>query len=368
MHVLVIGAGIAGLSTAWALAKRGHAVTLAEQAAGMPNPLSASGDQHRMIRRAYGAANGYARTIDEAFDAWEEMWRDLGRAHYAPCGVLAVSQREGDEGERLREGLDRNGESYRLLEPAEAAQAYPFLDPGTFRYAYLSREGGVLFSRRIADDLLRWLGERGVRLLPGTRITGIDAEAGQAVTASGETIRADRVVVTTGAWTLGLLPGLADRLSVFRTAVVYLDPPDDLKAAWARAPAVLDIGGDVDGYVLPPADGTGLKFGAGVHKRPALDPDADRAGIPGEGERLRDLFSPPFARISEYRVAGVVTCAYTFTADNRFFAAGMGRTLAVSACSGHGYKFGAAVGRRVAAAVEDGDEGALVRWLRADIS
>ena len=50
-----------------------------------------------------------------------------------------------------------------------------------------------------------------------------------------------------------------------------------------------------------------------------------------------------------------MTCAYTFTADERFWAAEKGRCLIVSACSGHGYKFGAAVGRRVAAAVGSGD-------------
>jgi sarcosine oxidase len=38
----------------------------------------------------------------------------------------------------------------------------------------------------------------------------------------------------------------------------------------------------------------------------------------------------------------------------------------VSACSGHGYKFGAAVGRRVAAAVGNGDIPGLERWLRAE--
>ena len=44
-----------------------------------------------------------------------------------------------------------------------------------------------------------------------------------------------------------------------------------------------------------------------------------------------------------------------------------GKCLIVSACSGHGYKFGAAVGRRVAAAIGDGDIGALKTWLRAEV-
>jgi sarcosine oxidase len=40
----------------------------------------------------------------------------------------------------------------------------------------------------------------------------------------------------------------------------------------------------------------------------------------------------------------------------------------VSACSGHGYKFGAAVGRRVADAVETGDVNTLAKWLRAELA
>ncbi len=62
----------------------------------------------------------------------------------------------------------------------------------------------------------------------------------------------------------------------------------------------------------------------------------------------------------------VVTCAYTFTPDELFAAWERGRTLIVSACSGHGYKFGAAVGRRVATAVENEDFAALKSWLRAE--
>ncbi|MEO1116109.1 MAG: FAD-dependent oxidoreductase, partial [Pseudomonadota bacterium] len=48
MTIVVVGAGISGLSTAWALTKRGINVTLLEQGP-IPNPLSASGDQHRII-------------------------------------------------------------------------------------------------------------------------------------------------------------------------------------------------------------------------------------------------------------------------------------------------------------------------------
>jgi sarcosine oxidase len=145
-----------------------------------------------------------------------------------------------------------------------------------------------------------------------------------------------------------------------------MEPPADLEDAWSVAPAIVDIGGPSDGYVLPPIDGIGLKFGAGVYKTRAPDPDADRSAAPGEGDRLRKLFSPPFGRIDEYRVVEVKTCAYTFTEDRRFFSERIGNTLVVSACSGHGYKFGAAVGQRIAQALDTDDYTTLARWLKAE--
>ena len=65
MNIIVVGAGIAGLSTAWSLVKAGHNVTLLEQGATIPNPLAASGDHHRIIRRAYRASTGYGALITE---------------------------------------------------------------------------------------------------------------------------------------------------------------------------------------------------------------------------------------------------------------------------------------------------------------
>ena len=366
MKIVIVGAGFMGLSTAWALTKRGHRVTLVEQGDTIPSSLAASGDQHRMIRRAYGGKAGYATLITEAYEAWEELWLDLGVSHYEAAGILCICQTEGDEADQFRQGFDAAGTSYERMSPAIAAARYRFLDPSTFRYAFHTPEGGVLFCQRIAADLAQWLTRNGADLRTGTRVTRLEAERGKVECADGETIEADLVVTTAGAWTLRLLPDLAGDLQVYRTAVVYLDPPPDLRADWAVAPAILSIGGPSEGYVLPPVAGTELKFGAGFMKRPSADAEAGRVPEPGEGERLRDAFSPPFVRIRDYEVCDVVTCAYTFTKDQRFFAKRLGKVLAVSACSGHAYKFGASVGRRVADAVERSDEGVLHRWLRAE--
>lgn len=365
MNVIVVGAGIAGLSTAWSLVKAGHNVTILEQGP-IPNPLAASGDHHRIIRRAYGAAAGYGRLITEAYEAWDELWSDLGENHLDPRGFMCVSREEGDEAEQYRKGLEKGGYPFELLEPAAAVARWPFLEAGTFRYAFFSPEGGALHCRKIAAGLANWLRAGGANVYENSRATAVDADAGRVTLADGQTLQADRVVVTAGAWVLKLFPELDGTLKTYRTALAYVEPPADLKAAWEKAPVILDVGGKTDGYMIPPTRGTRMKFGSGLHKVPTSDADWNRDPVEGEGEVVRNLFSPPIARIGEYRVTEVVTCAYTFTEDEKFLAHEKGRCLVVSACSGHGYKFGAAVGRRVAAAVGDGDIGELKRWLRAE--
>lgn len=365
MNVIVVGAGIAGLSTAWALTKRGHRVTLLERGL-IPNPLAASGDHHRIIRRAYGTAAGYGALITQAYEAWDELWTDLGESHLDPRGFFCVSREAGDEAERYLEGLRAGGFPHEYIEADVAAERWPFLARGTFRYAFFSKEGGALHCRRIAAGIAAWLRGKGAAVRENARVVSVDTDAGKVELAGGETLSADRVVVTAGAWVLKLFPDLDGTLKTYRTAVVYLEPPGDLKAAWAAAPVALDVGGTTDGYIIPPSGGGGLKFGSGLHKVATSDADWNREPVEGEGEAIRDLFAPPMARIAEYAVTGVVTCAYTFTADETFYATERGKCLVVSACSGHGYKFGASVGRRVAQALDDEDFEALKRWLRAE--
>ncbi len=77
----------------------------------------------------------------------------------------------------------------------------------------------------------------------------VDTDAGRIMLAGGETMQADRIVVTAGAWVLKLFPELGGELKTYRTALAYVEPPADLKAAWEAAPVILDVGGKTDGYI-----------------------------------------------------------------------------------------------------------------------
>ena len=361
MRILILGGGIVGLSTARALAAAGAAVILVEQGA-LPNPLASSYDQHRLIRELYGDAEGYCRMVADAFAAWERLWEALGARHYVETGALAISDEPGDWTQRAARTLDRVGLSWERLDAAELRRRFPLLAVADEAWGVLTRRGGVLLADRVLQALARDVAALGVKLLSGVPAVGIDPERALIGLADGREIAADRLVVAIGAWTAKLLPQLGHRFRPHRQALAFLAAPAELAADWERMPSLIDLGGPDDLYVVPPVAGTGLKFGAGAHRRPG-DPDAPRRPEPGEAESVMARFRGRIAALDRYRPLRMQICHYMIAPDARFVVAAIGPTLAVSACSGHGFKFGALLGERIAETVLSGaDPAPLTRW------
>ena len=364
MKINIIGGGIMGLTSAWALTKLGHKVSLFEQGT-IPNALGASGDHLRIIRRAYSAESGYAPMISEAFHAWDSLWKDLGVNAYDARGFVLLSREVDDEADIFRNGLDQGNFAYDVLSDEAIAQDLPFMRREGLRWAIKSDEGGILQCRLIAQALKTWLLKHGADLHENTQVANIDEPSATLTTQDGTTYDADHCLVTAGAWAKQFLPDLCRPLVAYRTASVYAEAPEIYQSAWQKAPVILDVGGEADGYIIPPSGAGGLKFGTGNHKIITDDANANRMADFGEGPQLLDWFNEALHQIDAYEIHDVVTCAYIFTEDERFYAAQSGRTWLLSACSGHGYKFGAAIGGRVAAALTLGDFDGLQTWLSA---
>lgn len=353
MQVLVVGGGIVGLCTAWALAREGHQVELYEQG-GLPNPLGASNDQHRLIRYFYPDQPGYCRLVDDAFAAWERLWAATGRSHYAETGALAVSAQTGDWTDRARRTMDMVGLDYEQFEGADVMRRWPFLLTRA-NYAIRTRRGGVLFAERILTDLVAQLASLQVRRHANSAVTAIDQQQGEIRLKDGSRKSADAVVLAAGAWATRLLPDLQERITPTRNTLLYLDPPIRLLATWATAPAIVDCGADSDIYVIPPISGTDLKIGIGAHRRPG-DPDRDRTVAGDESGQLLGRLRGVLADLGSYRVKSLRSCFYVMARGDRFFLERRDKLWIVSACSGHGFKFGALTGELVADAVTGEDD------------
>ncbi|NIA67983.1 FAD-dependent oxidoreductase [Pelagibius litoralis] len=346
MKVLIVGGGIVGLSTAWALVRQGHDPVLLEQGP-LPQTAGASYDQHRLIRLPYADQLGYCAMVVDAFKAWSRLWDDLGESHYAEIGSLAVSTAANDWADLSRLTLDRLGLGYETLDAKEIEARCPFMTVPAQAWGLLNQRGGLLFASRIVEALVRYLQHRGVSLRAEHRIVSVDPGAGCVTLENGNRESAEAIVVTAGAWTAKLFPELARRAVAHRQVVAYLEPPESQAEAWAAAPAMVHLLNEVDIYAAPPVAGTELKFGAGKHRRPG---DPDRLDPLGETEaaEVAAAFRPLLKDFDDYRILRGQVCPYAVSPDDRFVTERNGGVTVIGGCSGHMFKFGALMGEELA--------------------
>lgn len=346
MKVLIVGGGIVGLSTAWALVRQGHDPLLFEQAE-LPHSGGASYDQHRLIRLPYADQAGYCAMVMDAFKAWERLWDDLGEPLYAEIGSLALSTAENDWTDLSRLTLDQLGFDYDTLDAKEIEARCPFLTPPPGAWGLLNQRGGLLFAARIVEALVLYLQHRGVSLREETRVVSVDPAAGCLTLEDGSRETAEAVVVAAGAWTAKLFPELARRAVPQRQVVTYLEAPEAYEEAWAEAPALVQLTNEAALYAAPPVGGSELKFGFDEHRQPA---DPDKLDPLGETEaaEVAAAFRPIVRDLDDYKILHGQLCPYAVAPDSRFVTERNGGVTLVGGCSGHMFKFGAVMGEELA--------------------
>src|SRR5262252_7077014 len=108
LRIIVVGAGINGVTAAIELKKRGHEGVLVDSGP-LPHPLAASTDISKAVRRAYGADEDYTTLAERSIKIWRRWNEEFGQELYHEVGVMFVRQREMQPG-------DFEHESFKMLQ------------------------------------------------------------------------------------------------------------------------------------------------------------------------------------------------------------------------------------------------------------
>lgn len=383
--VLVVGAGIFGVAAAKTLRARGHHVTLLDPAlrrdpdgrmsvAGLP-PLAESTDISKVVRLDYGTDRTYLRLMERAmirWRAWQAGWTAAGLGPlFSETGVMFLSReplRPGLFEQDCLDALTANGHSAEILDPAAIRRRFPAWNAERYPGGYFNPQGGFAQSGRVVAALLAEAEAAGVEIRDGVGaieiLTGDRGVTGVR-TSTGETLRADRVVVAAGTWTQTLMPWLADDLCSVGQPVFHLRPADPTLYSSRHFPV---FGADISrtGWYGFPANRDGVVKIANHGAGRRMDPNAaDRVVSEADEQRLHAFLAETFPGLVDAPIVHRRLCVYGDSRDLHFWIAAdperAGLVVAAGG-SGHGFKFAPVLGDLVADAVEGNENPELQRF------
>ncbi|WP_165232320.1 N-methyl-L-tryptophan oxidase [Aquisphaera insulae] len=357
---VIVGAGAMGAAAARALASRGEPVVLVEQFA-IGHDRGSSHGAARIIRHSY-ADPVYAGLMPAAFRAWRELEAAAGVSLFVRTGGVSFSTPDVDYVGRVASCLAGLEVPHRRMTGAEWNRTNPAFGVRADSDVVFEPDAGMLAASRavaLQVDLARSIGGETVTVLERTPIRSIDLDGDRpVVVAENLRLRADRLIVTAGAWTERLFPMLGVPLAVTRQRVCYFRPADPTPYRIGRLPVFIAMGaGPLEAfYGMPDLGGAVVK--AARHGGLATNPDDDdRAVTEDDATIVREFLRGCLPVLADAPLAFTETCLYTSTPDERFvvdFLPGRPDVIVASPCSGHGFKFSCLIGRILADMAIDG--------------
>lgn len=340
----VIGAGVFGTWTAWALERRGWKVSLVD-AYGPANSRASSGGETRISRCGYGGVAVYAQWARDSLSDWLALEVRSGETLFVRTGALFIG-RDGRWLDETTQTLTREQIPNERIDPDALARRYRHLHFPGCAGAVIEPQAGVLYARRSVQTLVRTLVRDGVTC--ATRRVDPTRELHEST--------ADAIVFACGPWLPSLFPDIiGDAIRPTRQEVFFFGPPaGDTRFRPGELPAWVAF--DEGVYGLPDLEGRGVKIAVDAHGEPA-DPDRMDRCVSGESvERMREVLRQRMPALADAPLVESRVCQYENTADGHLLLdrlPGHDRAWVAGGGSGHGFKHGPSVGRYLADLIEE---------------
>jgi glycine/D-amino acid oxidase-like deaminating enzyme len=359
-RVIVVGAGINGVTAAIELRKRGHNVALIDPGP-LPHPLAASTDISKAVRAAYGADEEYTDLAERSIKLWRDWNKEFGTVLYHEVGVMFVRRQEMKPGDFEFESfklLKKRGHTIERMNSARFWKRFPAWNAELYQDGVLELEAGYVESGRVVATLIGHAKSLGIELRESVRFSRLDEDDDHVsgiVLNDGHRIRADVVVMTVGAWTPYLLPFTRRFFRATGQPVFHLKPSEPELFAPERFPV---FGADITttGYYGFPINRDGVVKIANHGPGREMSPESPKRSVTPEDEKnLREFLSSTFPTLADAPIVYSRVCMYCDTHDGHFWIARdperEGLVIATGD-SGHGFKFAPVLGEIIADAVE----------------
>jgi len=392
-EVVIVGAGIVGLSIAWQLHRRGQrGIVVLEQGAGIGEGSTGASSAVCRYRYSLEEMIRLAKAGIEEYQRWPSFTGlSSPRARFHNDGVLWLTGDDPHWADREHARMTALGVRTSVLDNDALTEAYPAINPctrpvdlenpdahqcgGQGRHL-LEHDGGYMDPVDAAQDLLDACRGAGVAVCFNARLTRGEVIGGRVAgveLADGQRIATACVVNAAGPWCNAVFGAL------------------DLQAPMPMSPVRIQVVHVNRGTALPGTIPTCADMGAGIYFRAqnrgqqllvsSVREEDEREIVEDPADYLRvadDLFKLEKLHLLQHRLPGLVLDASVrdycglYTVNQRDVhpvvgAYGPSGFYVANGFSGHGFKTAPAIGamlaRLITGEVLDGEDNSLDGWL-----
>jgi len=346
---MIVGLGANGSSTLYHLSGTGRKVIGIDRFT-PPHTHGSSHGESRIIRQAYYEDPVYVPLLRAAYKEWGKLESISGKKLFLKTGGLMLGNKDTAVVRGSKLSADTHGISYEYLDSVTLRQRFPAFHPHSDTVGLLEKEAGILFPEECIRTFLDQAAARGAAIHYNEPVLKIaPSKDGIEITTSKEKYSVGSLILSAGAWTNQLLPGLQLPLTVKRQVLFWFGS-ENAQGRDRFLPANMPIyiweyteGRMFYGF---PDLGTGIKI-APHHRGRSIDPDDLTQGVSQEEiEEMKDIAREYLGIDPVFRTSAV--CMYTNTPDENFiidYHPEFSNIIIASPCSGHGFKFSSLTGR-----------------------
>ena len=366
---IVIGVGGMGSSTLYNLAKRGRRVLGLEQF-DIPHAEGSSHGVNRIIRLAYYEHPSYVPLLRRAYELWSEIESVTGEQLLYKTGSIDTAPSGHEVFEGSLESCLLHDIPHRVLNHAQINEEFPGyqLPPG--HMGLLQGDGGFVLSERSIVAYANAAMSTGAEIHAREVVSGWEPDQGgvRVFTDRGE-YTAERLVITAGAWTSGMVPILDDLAVPERQVLAWLQPIDGSLYTPDVFPVFNAYFDEGRYYGFPVFGIPGFKVGRYHHLEEVIDPDRAIKAVTGEDEAvLRSAVERYFPKANGTTMT-LKTCMFTNTPDEHFIVdllPANSQVAVAAGFSGHGFKFASVIGEILADLAINGETEHNIDLLKID--